>query len=124
MSTRSALTVRTSSFKSLTRARAASGNRATRIFSNPLAREARRAAKILAQAQSIAAAQRAIRVPQELDFDVDGLHGLLVEVVDVRFLGHRGRILLLRRGCHVVSSRYRGRSHCNEVAANCSLHLR
>jgi hypothetical protein len=45
---------------------------------------------------------------QELRFEVDRLHGLFVKVVDVCFLGHLDRILLLRRGYHVVSSQDRG----------------
>jgi hypothetical protein len=48
------------------------------------------------------AAQRAISVAEELRFEVYGLHRPFVKIVDVRFLGHRCRKLLLRRGCHVV----------------------
>ena len=108
---------------SLIRARAVSGNRATRLRrpqsstsasmstpmacrartrAHPLAREARGAAKVLAQAHRLAAAQRTVRVSQKLRLDVDGLHGPFVEIVDVGLLGHRDRKLLLRRGYHVV----------------------
>jgi hypothetical protein len=75
---------------------------APRARSHPFACEARRTAKVFAEAEGISAAQGAIRVAQELRLDVDGLDRSLVEIVDVGLLGQRGRKLLLRRGCHAV----------------------
>src|SRR5690606_34945381 len=63
----------------------------------PLARGTRRAAEILAEADRLAPPQSLERVDEILDFGIDGLHGLLVKLVDIGLLCHRQNGLALRR---------------------------
>src|SRR5690606_18183849 len=65
---------------------------------HPFARGARRAAEVLAEADRLAPPQLLEGVDEVFDLAVDGLHGLLVELVDIGLLRHRQDGLSLRGG--------------------------